>query len=424
MTSCLVVACLSPGAPALASDLEAVGIHVLGAVQRNNLVQEVTRLAPDVVVFHEASPDDALFEGTALLHATAPRPVVVFTHDADADKMARALSSGIHAYEVNGYGLQRLRSVVHLAQARFAHDQQLREALADVSHRFEERKLVDRAKGILMRARQVSEDEAFRVLRMASMHSNQRVGQVSQQVIAAAGFAEAVNRAGQLRMLSQRLVKLYALRAMSGQSVPHGELLADSAERIDANLATLSKSLSKSTYGDLLDAVNAPWAQLKAALSAPIDMARLSEVDASAERMLLQADRLVNNLETTGMATSLHVLNVSGRQRMLSQRLAKQALLAVLLTGDAAATARAEADKAKTAFEQGMDYLNAIPLSTREIRQSLDAAGRSWGAMTKASARVQSTDGQQALGESSEALLALFEQLTERYERSMQMLMG
>jgi len=338
--------------------------------------------------------------------------------------MKRALEAGVHGYVVNGYAPARLRSLVHLAQTRFAHEQKLRADLAEVSHRFEERKLVDRAKGILMRARQLSEDEAFRLLRVASMHSNQRVGQVSQQVIDAAHFAEAINRAGQLRMLSQRLVKLYALRAVTGQSVPHGELLTDSAERIDANLATLSKSLSKPTYGDLLDAVNAPWTQLKAALSASIDMARLGEVDDLAERVLLQADRLVNNLETTGMATSLHVINVSGRQRMLSQRLAKQALLAVLLAGDAAATARAEADKAKTAFEQGMDYLNAIPLSTREIRQSLDAAGRSWGAMTKALARVQGVDGQQALGESSEALLALFEQLTERYERSMQMLMG
>ena len=424
MISCLVAVCTSPGAPALAADLESVGIHVIGAVQRNNLVQEVVRLGPDVVVFHEASADDALFESTALLQATAPRPVVVFTTDADAEKMALALRSGVHAYEVNGYGLQRLRSVVHMAQARFAHDQQLREALADVSHRFEERKLVDRAKGILMRARQVSEDEAFRVLRMASMHSNQRVGQVSQQVIAAAGFAEAVNRAGQMRMLSQRLVKLYALRAIGRNAAQHGSLQDESCARVDANLAALAKALSKPTYGDLLDAVLATWSGLKAELAAAPDVARLAGVDKLAERVLLQADRLVTSLENTGMATSLHVINVSGRQRMLSQRLAKQALLAALLTGDAAVAANAEADKTRLAFEQALDYLNGVPLSTREIRESLDEAGRAWSAMNEALARVRTTQGQQALGEHSEALLALFEQLTERYERSMQMLMG
>jgi AmiR/NasT family two-component response regulator len=424
MTSCLVISPTSPGSPPLAEDLESVGFHVIGAAQRNNLVQDAVRLAPDVVVFHEATLDDALFESTALLLATAPRPVVVFTSDPDAEKMARALRAGIHAWVVDGYGVPRLRSIVHLAQARYAHEQQLREALADVSSRFEERKLVDRAKGILMRARQVSEEEAFRVLRAASMHSNQRVGQVSRQVIAAAGMAEAVNRAGQLRMLSQRLVKLHALRTIATRANGSADALVDSVHRVDANLNALAKGLSSATYGDLLDAVLAPWAQLKAALSAPADVARLTEVNALAEQVLLQADRLVNNLETSGLATRLHVINVSGRQRMLSQRLAKAALLSVALSGDAAAAANAEAAQARSAFEEGLAYLNAVPLSTREIRDSLDLAGRTWDEMTRALARAKSAEGQKALGETSETLLALFEQLTERYERSMQMLMG
>ncbi|HEX6707996.1 MAG TPA: type IV pili methyl-accepting chemotaxis transducer N-terminal domain-containing protein [Albitalea sp.] len=419
MTSCLVLTTSAPDAPALSADLESVGIHVLGAVQRSNLVQEAVRLAPDLVICHDPSPDAALFEGTALLLATSPRPVVLFTTDPDADKMTRALECGVHVYVVHGYAPQRLRPLIHLAQARFAHEQRLREQLADVSSRFEERKLVDRAKGILMRARQVSEDEAFRVLRAASMQSNQRVGQVSQQVIAAAAFAEAVNRAGQLRMLSQRIVKLHTLQALAaGASPPQ---LEESCARVDANLALLAKSLSKATYGDLLDAVAAPWNALKAALATP---ARLAEVDALAERMLVQADRLVNTLESTGAGTRLHVINVSGRQRMLSQRVAKQALLAALLRGQAAAAASAEADKARGEFEQALAYLDGVPLSSREIRESLDQAQRVWAEMTGALAKVRSADGQRALGDSSEALLALFDQLTERYERSMQMLMG
>ncbi|HEV7913978.1 MAG TPA: ANTAR domain-containing protein, partial [Albitalea sp.] len=168
MISCLVLAASAPDAPPLQADLESVGIHVLGAVQRGNLVQEALRLAPDVVICHEASPDAALFDTAALLLATSPRPFVLFTADADADKMTRALDCGIQVYVVAGYAPPRLRPLIHLAQARFAREQRLREQLADVSSRFEERKLVDRAKGILMRARQVSEDEAFRVLRAAS----------------------------------------------------------------------------------------------------------------------------------------------------------------------------------------------------------------------------------------------------------------
>jgi AmiR/NasT family two-component response regulator len=423
MISCLVLTPSAPGSPALASDLEGAGIHVIGAVQRSNLVQEAARLVPDVVVLHEPGADDALLALVASLQTVVTRPMLLFTHDADADRMRRALDAGVHAYVVNGYAPSRLRALVHLAQARFAHEQKLRDELADVSSRFEERKLVDRAKGILMRARQLSEEEAFRLLRAASMHSNQRVGQVSQQVIAAAAFAEAVNRAGQLRMLSQRVIKLYALEIAASEA-GRASLLGDSCGRVDANLLALGKSLSKATYGDLLDAVGAPWMALKALLSAPVNGARVAEVDALAERVLLQADRLVNSLEGSGVATSLHVINVAGRQRMLSQRVAKQALLGQLLTGEAAADALAEAERAKKEFEDALDYLNAAPLTTREIRESLDDAGRTWGSMAKALAKVRSAEGQKALGESSEALLAVFEQLTERYERSMQMLMG
>jgi AmiR/NasT family two-component response regulator len=420
MISCLVLAGSGPAAPALDVDLEAAGIHVLGAVLRGNLVQEAVRLVPDLVVCHESTVDEGLFGAIALLQASSPRPVVLFTSDPDADKMARALEVGIHVYVVNGYAPQRLRPLIHLAQARFAHEQKLRADLADVSHRFEERKLVDRAKGILMRARQVSEEEAFRVLRAASMHSNQRVGQVSQHVIAAAGLAEAINRAGQLRMLSQRLVKLYALASMGVDCSSQ----AESCARVDANLSTLVKTLSKSTYGDLLDAVTTPWTLLKTLLAATVDAVRLQEADALAERMLLQADRLVTALETTGAATTLHVINVAGRQRMLSQRVAKQALLAVLLTGEAATQASAETERSRHAFEEALGYLNAAPLTTRDIRESLDEAGRVWDAMSKVLARPRASNGPKTLADASETLLMLFDRLTQRYEHSMQVLVG
>jgi len=423
MISCLLVEPFASNTIGLAQSLEAAGIHVLGAVPRSKLVQEAARLSPEVVVVDEARVDEPLFAALSALRAAVPKPVLMFTSDPDADAIARALEAGVDAYVVNGFAPERLRCLVHVARVRFAHEQRLRDALADVSGRFEERKLVDRAKGILMRSRQVTEEEAFSALRAASMHTNRRVGQISQQVIAVAGMAESINRAGQLRMLSQRLVKLYALQVLALRP-EQGELLARSIVRVDANLSALGKNLSASTYGDMITAIATPWAALKSALSSGVDAVQLTELNELAERVLLHADRLVNGLESHGGATSLRVINICGRQRMLSQRVAKQALLALLLPGDAAAAAASEAAQAKREFDEALAGLDAAPLGTREIRDALDEAKRRWTDMTNSLGQVRSESGQRAVGESSEALLDLFEQLTERYERSMQMLMG
>jgi AmiR/NasT family two-component response regulator len=418
MTSCLVLFSPDPASSSWLSDLEDAGIHVLGAVQRSNLVQAVARMGPDLLVVHEPVVDEGLCDALALLRSAAPRPVLLFTGDAEVESMARALDAGVHELVVNGYAPTRLRALIHLAQLRFARDERDRAQLAAVSHRFEERKLVDRAKGILMRARQVSEDEAFHVLRAASMHSNRRVGQVSQHVIAAAGSADAINRAGQLRMLSQRAMKLHALAAMSIPSVS----VAEVGGRVDATLAALEQRLSKATYGDLLDAVTEPWLRLKPLLGGPADAPRLEQADALAERMLTSADRLVMALESAGATGTLHVINLAGRQRMLSQRIAKQALLAALLRGGARDRAAEGLQRDRVAFEQALDFLNAAPLATPEIRQALAEAASAWQRMSAALA--DPGGGWRALADTSEALLALFEQLTQRYEHSMQVLMA
>ena len=266
MTSVVVVTHGGSGIPPVAEHLEGVGIDVLGSSTTSTMVPDVIRCAPDLVICYETRPDDALFEGTAALLAASPRPVVVFTTDTDAEKINRAASAGIHVYVVNGYEPDRLRPVIHIAQARFRHDQLLRDELTSVQRKFGERKLVDRAKGILMRVRNISEDEAHKALRTAAMQSKQRIGQVAQQVIDAARYAEAVNRSGQLRMLSQRLAKLYALMCAGVTPDVTAGLCRESIEQTESNLAVLARTLSKPTFGDLIDAVAVPWTALKAAL--------------------------------------------------------------------------------------------------------------------------------------------------------------
>jgi AmiR/NasT family two-component response regulator len=396
VTTVLLIQSPDPAAPALADDLRAAGFTLQDSMEPDHMVREAVRGSPDVLVCWVPRPDAAFFAALRTLQAQQALPVLVFTQDAGVEAMTQALEAGVHGWVVQGYAPQRLRPLVHLAQARAAHEARLRGSLADLSERFEERKLVDQAKGLLMRASRVSEEEAFGLLRTASMHGNQRVGQVSRQVIDAARTAEAINRAGQQRMLSQRLVKLYALACSQTDAPAALALLRQSVQRVDDNLKVLDKSLRTTLE------------------QAPVPQ-QLATLDSQAEAMRLQADALVLALEGSGQATTVHVVNVAGRQRMLSQRVAKQALLAV---GDPLL------QESIGAVEEGLASLAAAPLSTGEIRELLAAAQQAWAALRTALPRAGDTAGRRKLAAASEELLALFERLTAAYQHSVQVLLG
>ncbi len=425
MTSALVSLSDATGAHPLVTDLEAMGLEVLACnTDRAKLVREVLARAPDLVICWDPLPDEALFKALQLIDETAPCPVIVFTTDSDAGKIARATEVGVHAYVVNGYGQQRLRALVHLAQARFGREQALRAQVADLASRLEERKMVDRAKGILMRARGVSDDDAFQMLRTASMQSNQRLGQVSRHIIHSARFAEDVNRSGQLRMLSQRLVKLALLQMAGVTGARVQERLEESVQRIDANIAALGKNLSQPTFGDLLRQIASSWGQLKKALQGQPAAGDLDRINELAEQLLLAAERLTGSLENAGATPPLHVLNLAGRQRMLSQRFAKYALLEVVAGPSAIPGNQAGMAATRQAFEEALRQLGDIPLTSKDIRQTLAAAGSCWEHLLAGIGTTDRKDGLERLAVASEDLLDAFEQLSLHYERSVQMLVG
>jgi DNA-binding NarL/FixJ family response regulator len=397
-----------------------------------------------LLICEDALPGAGLLSALQDVATSSPCSLLVFTSDSDVDNITRAADIGVHVYVVQGYGQQRLRALIHLARARFTAAQAVQAELNAVSTRLAERKMVDRAKGILMRARQLSDNEAFQILRTASMHTNQRLGQVSQQIIHSARFAEDVNRSGQLRMLSQRLVKLALLQAAGVQLEASQARLQDSVTRIDAILQALAKNLSQPTLVDLLVQTADTWIRLKLALQTSaqqgvkknkLQTIDVLQLDALAEQLLQGAELLTASLEKASAVSPLKMLNLAGRQRMLSQRFAKYALLEAIGDSDSANRSHRAAlmTEAQTAFEQGLLYLNALPLSSQAIRAALKAAGLCWASMLAATAQTSGAAdrarsarlaGLAHLAEASEELLSVFESLSAHYESSLQMLIG
>jgi hypothetical protein len=222
---------------------------------------------------------------------------------------------------------------------------------------------------------------------------------------------EAINRAGQQRMLSQRLVKLYALAASRTEAAAVAVLTNESVQRVEENLGFLERELSAATYGDLIAAARTGWQALRLALEARSPASDPAALDVLAEAVLVQADALVLALQASGLAPQVGVVNVAGRQRMLAQRMAKLALLGA---GEAALA------ECAGAFEEGMARLRAAPLSTPEIRALLERGEAAWQELRAAVARTARVK----LAAASEELLEVFDRLTAAYQHSIQVLMG
>lgn len=406
----------------LAQDITDAGFSVVSQSDDSaNFALKVMLETPDLIIAATNSPSDYLFEAARTLGVLAPCPFILFTSDNDLTKIDRAAEAGIHAYIVDGYAKHRLRSIVQVARARFRHDQFIKDELSGLSKRFEERKIVDRAKGVLMRSRGVTEEEAFELLRNLAMKTRQRIGVVAKSVIDMSFASEAVNRAGQLRMLSQRVVKCYAQVAMGLQANESAQLLADCVIRVESTLGILKKAVTAKGYGDLIDRVAHSWQHVMEICSAPPTPALIEPMDQYSELMLKDAENLTEFLESSGLVATLHILNVSGRQRMLSQRITK---LCYFLLNAPNADLLQQIQQYSDQFEKALSYLAKAPLTTTMISADLQIATQEWQRLKTALNQMQNANALDEISDASERLLDVFERLTDQYEKAMQILIG
>jgi response regulator NasT len=152
------------------------------------LLHHVADHKPDIVLIETESPSRDVLEQLAVVSSNAPRPVVMFAEDAKGEAIRSALRAGVSAYIVDGISPERLDPIMRVAMERFEADQALRAELHDAKTRLADRKVVDRAKGILMKHRGIDEEAAYAALRKLAMERGIRIGEAARQVVDVAGL--------------------------------------------------------------------------------------------------------------------------------------------------------------------------------------------------------------------------------------------
>jgi len=150
------------------------------------LPDRLTQIQPDLIVVDAESQGRDILEHVVLATRDERRPIVMLSDDPDTSYVRQAISAGVSAYVVAGTTAAQIKPVLDVALARFEHEERLRSDLADARNQLEERKVVDRAKGLLMTRQGLTEQEAYARLRKAAMDRGLKLAEVAQRLIDAA----------------------------------------------------------------------------------------------------------------------------------------------------------------------------------------------------------------------------------------------
>ena len=168
----------------LTSSLKEAGFDVVRRVScRDDILVGIQLCDPDVLVVDMESPDDYIFNQLVEINKECPKPIVFFSDKGELNVIEKAVKVGVSAFVVDGLTARRVKPVIELAIARFKEMQSLYKELSETKENLEERKVVERAKGILMNKKNVSEDEAYKALRKIAMEQNKKLIDVARSMI-------------------------------------------------------------------------------------------------------------------------------------------------------------------------------------------------------------------------------------------------
>jgi two-component system, response regulator / RNA-binding antiterminator len=169
--------------------LMASGDHAITVISEDTgLARRIADQKPDIVLIDVANPSRDVLEELALVSGPLERPVAMFVDRSDEQMTRAAIEAGMSAYVVDGLQPERIKPILDAAIARFHLFQKMRAELAATRAALEDRKIIDRAKAILMKARGIDEEAAYALLRKTAMDQKRRVADIAGQLVMAAGL--------------------------------------------------------------------------------------------------------------------------------------------------------------------------------------------------------------------------------------------
>jgi two-component system, response regulator / RNA-binding antiterminator len=159
-------------------------VHHIREMQ--NLLARIYQLDPEVIVIDLENPSRDVLEQMFQVSRAVRRPVAMFVDQSDADAARASVEAGVSSYIVDGLKKERIKPILDLCISRFNAFSKLQDELERTKSALEERKIIDRAKGIVMKMKGLNEEEAYVLLRSTAMREKKKIGEIAQSIITAA----------------------------------------------------------------------------------------------------------------------------------------------------------------------------------------------------------------------------------------------
>ncbi|CAH2397532.1 ANTAR domain-containing response regulator [Mesorhizobium ventifaucium] len=154
------------------------------------IARRIAEIEPDVIVIDLENPNRDMLENMFQLSRVVKRPIAMFVDRSDQASIEAAVEAGVSAYVVDGLRQERVKPILDMAISRFNAFSRMARELEEARSELEDRKLIDRAKGILMRSRGLSEEAAYALLRKTAMNQNRKISEIAQSLVTAAGLLD------------------------------------------------------------------------------------------------------------------------------------------------------------------------------------------------------------------------------------------